>query len=300
MMLAQARALVQQLHAEARTDRWHVSSDDWETALSASAAKVFPGEAPPLSELERYLKGLHLADLALAVACAAGDDEAWQYFVLTFRPVLYRAADAIAPGGHARETADGLYADLFGLGDAHGTRRSLFRYFHGRSSLATWLRSVLAQRYVDGLRTQRRVEPLPRTPDGEDTLPAPARGPDVDRGRFVALMHHVLVAALALLESRDRLRLACYYAQRMTLAQIGRLLGEHEATVSRHLTRTRGLIRHSVEQQLRTQHHLDDEELTECFRTVVADAGPLDLGVLLGADGGKNPSADRSSEGRST
>ena len=33
--------------------------------------------------------------------------------------------------------------------DDRGERRSLFRYFQGRSSLATWLRAVLAQRYVD-------------------------------------------------------------------------------------------------------------------------------------------------------
>ena len=39
--------------------------------------------------------------------------------------------------------------------------RSLFRYFHGRSSLTTWLRAVLAQRYVDRLRTIRRTEALP-------------------------------------------------------------------------------------------------------------------------------------------
>ena len=79
------------------------------------------------------------------------------------RPGLYRAADAIAPGGNGRELADSLYADLFGLQSQGGERRSLFRYFHGRSSLATWLRAVLAQRHVDGIRTGRRFEPLAET-----------------------------------------------------------------------------------------------------------------------------------------
>jgi DNA-directed RNA polymerase specialized sigma24 family protein len=41
-----------------------------------------------------------------------------------------------------------LYADLYS--------KSLFRYFQGRSSLATWLRAVLSQRYVDRIRANRR------------------------------------------------------------------------------------------------------------------------------------------------
>ena len=39
--------------------------------------------------------------------------------------------------------------------------------------------------------------------------------------------------ALGRLPARDRLRLACYYAQGLTLAQIGRTLREHEATTSK-------------------------------------------------------------------
>ena len=52
------------------------------------------------------------------------------------------------------------------------------------------------------------------------------------------------------LSDRDRLRLAWYYQQGMTLAQIGRLCHEHEATVSRHLSRTRKALRVDVEAQL--------------------------------------------------
>lgn len=287
------------LHTGSAAGRWHVSLEAWQAALAASAGRAFEGRDATPADVERYLRGLHLDDLALAVACAAGHDEAWQHFVLTYRPVLYRAAAAIAPGGDARDLADGLHADLFGLGGTDGVRRSLFRYFHGRSSLATWLRSVLAQRHIDRVRARRQSEPLPETVDGEDALPDARPAPDPDRFRFLTLMRLVLTAALGRLESRDRLRLACYYAQQMTLAQIGRLLGEHEATVSRHLTRTRGLIRTWVEESLRHEHHLGNAEITECFRSVAADAGPIDLGELLGAADGKNRPADRSKSGGS-
>ncbi len=288
--------LAARLHTQAGADRWRVSQENWEAALSASAARAFGANKASPAEVGRYLEGLHLEDLALAVACAAGDDDAWQHFVLSFRPVLYRAAEAMAPGGDARDLADGLYAELFGLANSGGVRRSLFRYFHGRSSLATWLRSVLAQRHVDRLRLQRRTQPLPQTVDGDDALPDNQPPPDPDRLRFLGLMRVVLTAALARLESRDRLRLACYYAQQMTLAQIGRLLSEHEGTVSRHLTRTRGLIRTWAEERLRFEYHLDEAQITECFRSVVADTGPMDLGELLGTGDGKNPLADRSKD----
>jgi RNA polymerase sigma-70 factor, ECF subfamily len=85
----------------------------------------------------------HAADLELARRCAIGDEAAWDRFVLEFRPVLYRAADMLEPGGGARDLADALYADLYGVNERDGERRSLFRYFQGRSSLATWLRAVL-------------------------------------------------------------------------------------------------------------------------------------------------------------
>ena len=52
----------------------------------------------------------HAADLELAARCAAGDPAAWERFVLEYRPVLYRAADALSPQGGAREIADSLYA----------------------------------------------------------------------------------------------------------------------------------------------------------------------------------------------
>src|SRR5438093_688088 len=111
----------------------------------------------------------YAADLELAARCAAGDAAAWERFIVEYRPVLYRADDALDRSGGARQLADSLYAELYGVGDG-GERRSLFQYFHGRSSLATWLRAVLAQRYVDRLRLQKRLQPLP----DEDAQPSAA------------------------------------------------------------------------------------------------------------------------------
>ena len=107
----------------------------------------------------------HAADLELARRCAAGEPAAWDHFVREYRPVLYRAADALDPNGGARGIADSLYAELYGLKTAGPERRSLLLLFSGRSSLATWLRAVLCQRFVDRLRAERRLQPLPAEDD---------------------------------------------------------------------------------------------------------------------------------------
>ncbi len=282
------------LFREADASRWDLPADAWAAALDRSAVKAFAGRSPSSADLDRYFSSLHLADLALACACAQGHAGAWDHFVAQFRPALYRAADAVDAGGGAREVADALYADLYGLNEKGRERRSLFLYFHGRSSLSTWLRSLVAQRYVDRIRETRRLAPLP---DDESAVAVPAAPapPDPDRPRFAAAMRAALGLVIGALAPKDRLRLGCYYAQEMTLAQIGRVIGEHEATVSRHLARTRRDIRDSVERHLREQHRFGEREIDECFASISADVGPINLGDWFApGEGRKKPDANRS------
>lgn len=153
--------LVERLHAKAHAEKWQLSaaaggpfSEALERSIEHHCSKL--SAAPDSHEAEAYLNSLHLEDLALACACAEGNEAAWEHFVCDFRPVLYAAARAIAGESAARELADSLYAELFGVSETGKERKSLFRYFHGRSKLSTWLRAVLAQRHVDALRAARR------------------------------------------------------------------------------------------------------------------------------------------------
>ena len=269
---------VAQMHRRARADRWAVSLDDFAAVLERSIAKAFTSE-PDTREMERYLSSLHLEDLALTCACASGHDGAWEYFVREHRPVLYKAADAIDSSGGSRELADSLYGELFGLVERDGVRRSLFVYFHGRSSLSTWLRAILAQRHVDKVRNTRRFEPLP---DDEDRVAAQPDNRQQSASRYIELMRRTVTAVVSGLAPRDRLRLAYYYAQDLTLAQIGRALGEHEATVSRNIARAMRDVRSGVEARLRDEEHMSEAEIEECFAAVLEDVGSLDVSDLLG------------------
>ena len=257
-------AALRRLYRRARADRWGLTEQDLAASLERSVSHRFRDQSPSPFDVEHYLESVHVEDLALACACARGSEPAWEHFVAAFRSVLLRAAAQVAPHDAARELADSIYADLFGLEERDGVRRSLFDYFHGRSSLAGWLRAVLAQRMVDRVRAGRRLEPLPE--EGEGPQPAADNPPpDMDRSRYQPIVRGALAAALESLAPRDRLRLALYYTQDLTLAAAGRVLGESEATVSRKLERTRREVRAAIERRLRETDRLTDAQVAACF-----------------------------------
>jgi RNA polymerase sigma-70 factor (ECF subfamily) len=277
-------SLVRRLFEQAGAARWALPEPDFHAALDRSVAHRFRGQSPTRQEVVQYLESLHVEDLGLACACARGSQNAWEHFVRTFRPTLLRAAAVSAPPDTAREIADAIYADLYGLDEREGRRRSLFEYFHGRSALAGWLRAVLAQRVVDRSRAVRRLDPLPEE-DGPGAFAARDAGPpDLDQPRYLALVRAALSAALAGLEPRDRLRLALYYTQDLTLAAIGRVLGESEATASRKLERTRRGLRAEIERRLREEDRLTDAQVTACFEYGRSDPA-FDLARALPPDG---------------
>jgi len=297
--------LLNQLFAEARAASWGVDRDAFAATLQLSAKKHFVEDIPPVAKLEGYFFSLHLQDLALACGCAQGNSAAWDYFVATYRGYLRSAAGIILhcppDSPVAQELADSLFAELYGISEG-ANRRSLFRYFHGRSSLKTWLRAVLAQRHVDAIRASRRFTQLDSA-DGEIDLAAlrpallPAINPDgpgaphdPQRDELVAIFHRTLEVALGLLAPRDKERLRLYYAAEQTLAEIGRKLGEHESSVSRNLDRTRRELRQEVEQALRKGSSsldgrapvagLSEAQIALCFEYASEDA-PIDLDTLL-------------------
>ena len=253
-------AFLRQLFEESRAAYWRLSFKTFQSALARSAAKRFAEGSPPAEECQNYLAALHVADLALACACAEGSERAWEEFVGQYRGYLRGAAAAIlrrpADDPAAVDLADTLLTDLYGLASGKGGGRSLFRYFHGRSSLKTWLRAVLAQRHVDTLRAGKRFDSLDAAPpDGvplRRELPRAEPPADPRRETYLRRFREALTTALAALEPRDRSRLELYYGADRTLAEIGRQLGEHESSVSRHLERVRGELRATVEGLLRS------------------------------------------------
>jgi RNA polymerase sigma-70 factor, ECF subfamily len=291
--------LLESLYLRSNAARWHVTSEDFATAICRSAERHFAGVKPAAPAVQSYFEALHLEDLALACALRLGSEAAWEYFVASYRPLMQAAARAVVgAGGEARalELADSLYAELYGLDRAGAARKnSLLDYFHGRSKLATWLRAVLAQRYVDALRASRRTESLDdedapsRATDGDRRYGA-SENIDPDRERLLPRLFAAISESLAALPAADRLLLSLYYVQELTLAQIARLRGVHEATISRQLQNIRIELRQSVESLLARgsiaqngrppAKSLSPAEIRRCLDYALED-GSFDLSAAL-------------------
>jgi RNA polymerase sigma-70 factor (ECF subfamily) len=204
----------------------------FEAVLEQVAVKYVP-QATSRQKLE-FWRDLKLEELVLARACAAGHDIAWQAFLTRFREKLYDIARGITKeDSSARDLADSLYADLYGTSERDGRRVSRLNFYMGRGSLEGWLRTVLAQEFVNRYRKQKRLVSLEeQAEDGVQFSAAPAT-PVVSP--LDSRLGAALDEALGQLSGEDRLVLASYYLDDRTLTEIGRMVGVHESTISRRL-----------------------------------------------------------------
>ena len=306
----QYAGMIEALYMEADARHWELTREVFAEALRRSAEKRFRGGRAGDLEIRAYLKSLRLADLALACACAEGLETAWEFFIGEYRAELRRAAASILHSSgspdeaRAAELADSLYAELYGLRSGKDApRKSLFVYFHGRSKLSTWLHAVLAQRHVDLVRGGGEMVSLDAGPEEE----GPARQaatvlptqPDPHREMYLSRLCAALSEALGDLPAGERMMLSYYYLDRLTLAEIGRIMREHESTVSRQLERTRRDLRERVTERLRvgvTVHDgrapvagLDDAQIERAFAYALED-WPFDLNrALAREEAGSDP-----------
>ena len=215
-----------------------------------------------------FCAALRIEELALARACAAGDERAWHDFISRYRQKLHSMALHITrDGAHAAELADSLFADLYGVNTADGQRKSKLLSYTGRGSLEGWLRTVMAQEFINRYRKQKRTVSLEeQTDEGMQfaaAIPEPACTSD-------PRLEAATDVALAELSSEDRFTLASYYLDGRTLAEIARTLRLHESSVSRRLDRLATGLRKRILALLKAQG-MSHAQATEALETDVRD-----------------------------
>jgi RNA polymerase sigma-70 factor (ECF subfamily) len=234
------RALLDELWRGCDAAGWGLDQEEFDRILlAAGTAQNFGLKESAVAarrEQAAYFRELRLDDLVLARACAAANERAWEHFIAAYRQPLTRAAIAITGSESlGRDLADQLYGELYGLTTRDGERRCPLLSYRGRGSLIGWLRTTLAQRHVDHHRRCRRLKPLDDPLEDVD-VPAPDPEP-VTPERELSLLERALEQALSERDAEDRYLLAAYYLDGQTLLEIARVLGVHEATVSRKLKR---------------------------------------------------------------
>ena len=233
--------LVVELHSKAGCDRVGLTRESFSTILCQVACKC---GAASEAEARAFLLSLRVDELALARACAAGHNSAWEIFLTRYREKLYLAALRIArEDSAARDLADTLYADLYGTTTRDGQRVSKLASYTGRGSLEGWLRTVLAQEYVNRYRRTKRLVSLEEESEDGAQFPAPDPEPVPSAD---SRLSHATDQALADLPAEDRMVLSAYYLDGRTLAEIARMLGVHESTISRKLDKLAKSLRKQI------------------------------------------------------
>lgn len=197
----------------------------------------------------QFREKLHLDDLMLARACAAGIEAAWEVLWSRYQARLRRAALAITrEASRAEELADELLADLFGVRTRNGERISKLSSFTGIGSLEGWLCALLARAHVDAWRRERRLTGLEEL----ETAAALRLSVQPEPVASSAQRHleAALEGALSRVDGRGRLLLSLYFLDGKTLAEIGALLQVHESTVSRRLERLLNQLRRQTRRGL--------------------------------------------------
>jgi len=231
------------LYEKSGGERYGLTLQAFGVVLEQVAAKYVP-QATQQQKLE-FWRDLKLEELALARACAAGHDAAWQAFLTRFREKLYDIARGITKeDSSARDLADSLYADLYGTSERDGCRVSRLNFYMGRGSLEGWLRTVLAQEFVNRYRKTKRLVSLEE--QAEDGVQFSAAAPAGPTSPLDSRLGAALDEALGQLADEDRLVLASYYLDDRTLTEIGRVVGVHESTISRRLEKLLKTLRKQV------------------------------------------------------
>jgi RNA polymerase sigma-70 factor (ECF subfamily) len=236
-------SFVVDLYEKSKGEELGLSREEFAAMLTEIAGKYLPATAA-LQDVRGLYASLRVEELALARACAAGNERAWETFMLRYREKLYDIASYIAKeSSAARELADSLYADLYGTITRDGRRVCKLASYTGRGSLEGWLRTVLAQEYVNRYRRQRRLVSLDEENEEGAQFAAAEPKPTVSVDPRVEAATD---EALAALPAEDRFVLAAYYLDGRTLAEIATALEVHESTISRKLDKLAKSLRKQI------------------------------------------------------
>lgn len=210
------------------------------------------------------------ADLVLVSKCLQGDTQAWEELLRRYRPTVFGCALQISRDPSvAEELSSALWVELYGVSPGSGrARSSKLAHYSGKGSLEGWLRTIVAQMYVDRYRKERRFVPLGE----EDRISSLSEGfIDIADPRLEQALDH----ALAELGAEQRLVLAAHYLDGRTFSEIGRMMGAHESTVSRQCQKSLAFVRK------RTAHHLRAAgmSLAEAQEAMGADVRAISLDI---------------------
>lgn len=273
------------LYVTSRAAEFGFTAEQFEAILQEVARKHGNG-----ASLESFCASLRTEDLVLARACAAGQERAWEVFLSRFREKLYDVARQITrDDSTGRELADSVYADLFGTRTRDGVRVSKLLSYSGRGSLEGWLRTVLAQEFVNHYRKQRRLVSLEEEEEGGAQFAATSKEPEPQS--VDPVLERATDDALKALASEERFILASYFLDDRTLSQIAHALSVHESTISRKVDKLTRNLRKQIFKNL-VKNGMSRRQAEEALSADVRDL-TVDIRSALAQDSMANAFSEK-------
>jgi RNA polymerase sigma-70 factor (ECF subfamily) len=249
------------------TDNRSLGRESLVTRIGAAVEKYLLRDDPNVSRMEiaKFIDELQADDLCLIVACERGDEKAWSELVERFTPAVRSAArSATSSEDAAEDLAQSIWAELYGLRTRNdGRPAGKLAYYSGRGSLAGWLRAVVAQLAVDVFRKQSKLVQAEEDADldrlaqevhvaeGQPALAGMQNPEESLSNRFARdQLQQALHRSVQELNAEDRLLVKLYYFDNLRLREAGAVLGVHEATASRRLSRIQIDLRKRVSEIL--------------------------------------------------
>ena len=241
--------------------------------------------SPDGRAINSFVDTLHADDLCLVIACERGDEHAWNDLFEGYGATVRSAARAASSNeAMADDVAQSIWAELHGLKMREdGKPGGKLGYYSGVGSLGGWLRAVVGQLAIDQHRRQTRLvqaeedSDLDRMAlddgdlDGAGAYQLSASPEELLTSNLAsAEVEKALGRALAELPDEDRLLMKLYYFDGLRLREAGAVLGVHEATASRRLTRIHGDVRQHVEAILMKEHGWTKAEAARSLSEVAA------------------------------
>ena len=110
---------IKRLYDASGAERFGVARAAFAAALHRGCESQFGDAAVQSAQAAKFLETLHAGDLALALACVSGNENAWAEFHDRFRPTVERFARQLTHNPtEARDLADSLWGDLYGVAAA--------------------------------------------------------------------------------------------------------------------------------------------------------------------------------------
>ncbi len=236
-----------------------VTDGDFVAALAAHA---------PVDDVEAFCSRCRAAELALAVATAAGSTRAITELERAHAAMLDATCRRFAGHGHGVDDLRQLLRAKLFVADAGEPPR--ITLYNGQGSLGNWLRVTATRLFIDLGRRKDRQREVSEDPSELEIVEPVDLELELVKTEYRSAVAAAMVEAARELPAGDRHLLRQHLAAGLTIDQLAAVLGIHRATVARRIARARDALATRTRELVAETLKLDDRELGELFGLVVS------------------------------